>query len=122
MRVRLVDLEHLDATGDEQTRQTSGEGTGRLHSDAVELAEALKPSEQLSIADRGDRERLGAQQRSAVVDRRGVMGVGVRVDASDYPEVLLVHAVHCCPSLIGGTAGREGGHNSDEALVASRFL
>jgi hypothetical protein len=50
------------------------------------------------------------------------MGVGVRVDTADDAAALLVHALHCCPALIGGTAGRVGGHNSDQALVASRFL
>jgi hypothetical protein len=122
VRVGLVDLEHLHALRDEMPGQSGGEGAGRLHTDPVDRAEAAQPRQQVAIARRGDVERLGCQKRSAVVERRGVMAVGVRVDATDDATPALVHALHRCPSLIGGTAGRVGGHNSDEALVASRFL
>jgi hypothetical protein len=104
------------------TGQAGRVRAGRFHADPVDLAEASQPGEQLRIARSGHLERLGRQKRSAVVERCGVMGVGVRVDTADDAAALLVHALHCCPSLIGGTAGRVGGHNSDEALVASRFL
>ena len=117
VRVRLVDLEHFDALGEEMAGQAGGVGSGRFHADAVELAEATQPSEKVYVAAGGHGEGCAAQQRSAVVDHRGVMAVGVCVDTADDDTArVVVHALHRCPSLIGGTAGRVGGHNSDEAL------
>jgi hypothetical protein len=122
VRVRLVDLEHADARGDQDPCQGGGVGAGGLHADPVDLAEAVQPLQQLAVSGSGRLEGLGPQQRSTIIESGCVVGVGVRIDAADDAAVGLVHAVHCCPSLIGGTAGRAGGHNSDEALVASRFL
>jgi hypothetical protein len=50
------------------------------------------------------------------------MGVRVRVDAADNQRVLLRHAVHAVLSVREGGLVGKGGQNSDEALVASRFL
>jgi hypothetical protein len=50
------------------------------------------------------------------------MGVGVRVHAADDERVLLLHAVPAVLSVRKGGPAGKGGQNSDEALVASRFL
>ena len=120
--VRLVDLEHPDTLGEQMAGQAGSVGAGRLHPDPLDQAERGKPGQQLAVTRGGDRKRLASQQAPTLVKRRGLVGIGVRVDAADDTTDLLLHAVHCCPSLIGGTAGRVGGHNSDEALVANRFL
>jgi hypothetical protein len=70
-----------------------------------------------SLTNAGRRERRAQASQCSSSGSASATG-GVPSDQTD----LLVHAVHCCPSLIGGTAGRVGGHNSDEALVANRFL
>jgi hypothetical protein len=49
------------------------------------------------------------------------MGVGMRVNAADDERVLL-HAVPAVLSVRKGGPVGKGGQNSDEALVASRFL
>src|SRR5512132_4318215 len=64
---------------------------------------------------------LAGEQRTALIERRGVMGVGVRVNPTDNERVLL-HAVHAVLSIREGGPVGKGGQNSDEALVASRFL
>jgi hypothetical protein len=46
----------------------------------------------------------------------------VRVDAADDNHLLVVHAVAVVPSIRESGPVGKGGHNSDEALVASRFL
>ena len=43
------------------------------------------------------------------IERRGVMGVGVCVDAANDSATVRVHTLRCCPCLIGGTAGRADG-------------
>jgi len=50
------------------------------------------------------------------------MAVGVRVNTTDDKRVLLLHALHAVPSVHKGGPVGKGGQNSDEALVASRFL
>jgi hypothetical protein len=50
------------------------------------------------------------------------MSIGVRVDATDDNEIVLGHAVHAVLSFREGGPVVTGGQNSDEALVASRFL
>ena len=122
MRVGLVDLDHRGALAEEVAGQSGGIGAGRLDSDSLDLAEGSEPGEEFAVAAGGDREGSGPEQRPTLIERCGVVGVGVSVDSTDDPAIVLVHDLHCCPSLIGGTAGRVGGHNSDEALVASRFL
>ena len=57
-----------------------------------------------------------------MIQYRGMMGIGVRVNPTDDERVLLLHAVHAVLSVREGGPVGKGGQNSDEALVASRFL
>jgi hypothetical protein len=50
------------------------------------------------------------------------MTVGVRVNPTDDERVLPLHAVPAVLSIREGGPVGKGGQNSDEALVASRFL
>jgi hypothetical protein len=50
------------------------------------------------------------------------MSVEVRVNPGDDERVLLLHAVRAVLSIRKGGPVGKGGQNSDEALVASRFL
>jgi hypothetical protein len=108
MRVGLVDLDYHDALANEISGQPGGVGAGRLDSDALDLAERPEPGKEFAVAAGGDRKRLGLEQGSALIEHRGVVSVGVCVDTADDSAGVLVHDLHCCPSLIGGTA-RSGG-------------
>jgi hypothetical protein len=46
----------------------------------------------------------------------------MRVNAADDNTLVVVHAASAVPSIPEGGPVGKGGHNSDEALVASRFL
>jgi hypothetical protein len=97
-------------------------GTGRLDRDHVDLAEGPQPVQQLRVAGSRGREARRGEQSAALVQRRGVMSVGVRVHPADDERVLLLHAVPAVLSIREGGPVGKGGQNSDEALVASRFL
>lgn len=56
VRVRLVDLEHPNALGDEITGEA-----GRLDADPVDFADAQQPRQELPIAGTGYRKRPGGQ-------------------------------------------------------------
>src|SRR5215207_9176510 len=51
-----------------------------------------------------------------------MVAVDVSVDAADNERLLLLHPVPAVLSIREGGPVGKGGHNSDEALVASRFL
>jgi hypothetical protein len=51
-----------------------------------------------------------------------MVAVGVSVDAADNERLLVHHPVPAVLSIREGGPVGKGGHNSDEALVASRFL
>jgi hypothetical protein len=50
------------------------------------------------------------------------VAIGVCVDAADNERLLVLHPVPAVLSIREGGPVGKGGHNSDEALVASRFL
>ena len=82
MHVRPVDFHGLDRVSAEIADESGCVGAGGLHADHRELAELLEPREQGSLTARVGREGAGAQQPTAVIERGGVMGIGVRVDAA----------------------------------------
>jgi hypothetical protein len=51
-----------------------------------------------------------------------MVGVGTCVDAADTKRLVVLHAVPVVLSIRAGGPVGKGGQNSDEALVASRFL
>jgi hypothetical protein len=51
----------------------------------------------------------------------GLVGIGVSVDAADSEPLLVLHALPAVLSSARAAVGK-GGHKSDEALVAGRFL
>jgi hypothetical protein len=62
------------------------------------------------------------EQPPALVERCGVVRIGVRVDATRDQSARARHAVHAVPSFERAAPAGAGGQNSDEARVASRFL
>lgn len=119
MRVGLVDLDHRGALANEIPGQPGGVGAGRLDSDALNLAERPEPGKEFTVAASGGRKRPGLMQGSPFVKHCGVVNVGVRVDSADDPTSALVHDLHCCPSLIGGTARSGGPMKSRPAFPAA---
>jgi hypothetical protein len=65
---------------------------------------------------------LVCEQRSALIQRDRVMSVRMRVDPANNQRVLLTACCACRPFCPEGGLVEKGGQNSDEALVASRFL
>jgi hypothetical protein len=96
--------------------------TGRLDRDHLDLPESPQPVHQPRVAGSRGRETRRGEQSAAPVQRGGVMSVGVRVNPTDDERVLLLHAVRAVLSIREGGPVGKGGQNSDEALVASRFL
>jgi hypothetical protein len=117
----LVDLDHRDPAREERAHERGGVGAGRLHSDPQDLTMALQPVGELPVAARRGRECPGGQKPALLVEHRGVVGVGVRVDPAGDAEPGWRHHGHAVLPVRAGRAG-SGGHNSDEALVGSRFL
>jgi hypothetical protein len=122
VRVRLVDLDDPDVALAQIAHERSRIRTGRLDRDDVDLAETAQPVQQLPVAGRCGREALRGEQCAALVKRGRVMAVGVRVNTADDECVLLLHAVPAVLSFRKGGPVGKGGQNSDQALVASRFL
>ena len=99
MRVRLVDLDDPNAVLAQVAHERGGIGAGRLDRDGVDLSEAAQPVQQLPVSRRRGRKALRGEQRSALIERRGVMGVRVRVNPANNERVLLRHAVHAVLSV-----------------------
>jgi hypothetical protein len=60
------------------------------------------------------------EQTATLIQRRGVIDVGVRVHPVDDKRILLRHALHAVLSIREGAGPvGKGGHNSDEALAAA---
>ncbi len=81
----------------------------------------LCPGDQPRVPLSGGRERGRAEQPSLLVEDSDVVLVGVRIDTRDDNASLIVHPSLHRPFGSGRQAGT-GGHNSDEALAANRFL
>jgi hypothetical protein len=122
VRVRLVDLNHGDFARPEVADKAGGEAAGRFDADDGDRSEGLKPGQQGPVALRRRRERLGTQESAALVERRGVVGVGVGVNPARDRPARARHAAHAVPFLKRAASAGAGGQNSDEARVASRFL
>jgi hypothetical protein len=122
VRVWLVDLEHLKVLGAQVAHEAGRVAAGRFHAQRGDRPEAPNPRQQLVVAGRVHRECSPPEQAPAVVEHARVVRIGVRINANHDPARGVRHAVHRRPFIpAGGTAGA-GGQNSDEALVASRFL
>jgi hypothetical protein len=122
VRVRLVDLNDGDLARPEVAHQAGGEAAGRFDADDGDRPEGLQPGQQGPVALRRRRKRLTAQEPAALVERRGVVGVGVGVNAARDRPAQARHAAHAVPFLERAASAGAGGQNSDEARVASRFL
>jgi hypothetical protein len=120
--VRLVDLDDDDAVLVQVAREPGRIGAGRRDRDHLDRAEAPQPGQQRAVAAACGREPLGPQQRAALIERSGLVRIGVRVDAADDNDLAVLHAVRVVLSIPKGGPVGTGGHNTDEALVASRFL
>ncbi len=117
MRVRLVDLDDRDIALAQIAHQAGGVAAGRLDRNRLEGSVAPQPRQRLGVAGGGRWEASAAQHRAAVIERRDVVRVGVRVNAADDERHLLRHALHGCHSCPGlGGLVEKGGQNSDEAL------
>jgi hypothetical protein len=121
MPVRLVDLDDPDPAGAEGTHESRRVGAGRFDPDALDLSVALQPADQLRVAVRCGWKRGRIKQPSLQVDDRHVVLVGVRIHAANHAASLICHPSLHRPFGSGRQAGT-GGHNSDEALAANRFL
>jgi hypothetical protein len=122
VRVRPVDLDDVDVSRAQIAHQSSRVGAGGLDADDADAAEALKPSQQRPIAVGRGREGADAEQAPVLVERRGVVRIGVGVDAARDQSARARHPVHAVPSVERAAPAGAGGQNSDEARVASRFL
>lgn len=121
MRVWLVDLDDADPAGLERAHESGRVGARRLDADPLDAAVAAQPAEQARVAGAGRREGGGAEQPPLQIEHRHVVLVGVRVDAGDDSPSVIRHPFSHRPFAWGRQAGT-GGHNSDEALAANRFL
>ena len=120
VRMGLVDLEHpLRAQIPNQPGRVAA---GRLDADHGELAEARQPAKELGVAVHGRRKALRAEQRAALIQSGGMVAIGVRIYSANNERLLVLHPVPAVLSIREGGPVGKGGHNSDEALVASRFL
>ncbi|MDP9262246.1 MAG: hypothetical protein M3O89_09760 [Actinomycetota bacterium] len=102
VRVRLVDLDQLDAARTEEAGERGRERPGRLDADPLDRAVRLDPIEQLAVASGRRRKLRVRQEPTGKVEHRHLMRVRVRVDASDDTCVTVRHAP---PSLRSGATG-----------------
>ena len=118
MRVRLVDLDDHDPTLAEKPHKPGGIGASRLDPHTRDQPEALEPGQKLAVSLHPGREGSVTEQPATLVERSGVVGIAMRIDATGdfgHPVLAVVSMTRAAPA---GT----GGQNSDEARVASRFL
>ena len=121
MRVRLVDLDDREPVCDQRPYESGRVGAGRLDPDPIDLAVPAYPADQPRLPLTCGRERGRAEQPPLHVDHGDVMLVGMRIDARHHNTPLIGHPSSHRPLGSGRQAGTSG-HNSDEALAASRFL
>ena len=122
VRMGLVDLEHPHPPRAQIANQPGRVAARRLDGDHGELAEARKPAEELGVAVHGRRKALRAEQRAALIQSGGMVAIGVRIYSANNERLLVLHPVPAVLSIREGGPVGKGGQNSDEALVASRFL
>jgi hypothetical protein len=122
VRVRLIDLDNCDGAHGQETDEPGSVGAGRFDPDQPDLAEALEPHQQLPVAASSRRKDRVAEQPTLLVERDRVVTIGVGVDAARDQTPDLRHPVPAVLSRTRAAPAGTGGHNSDEALVASRFL
>ena len=106
-----VDFQHLDSGGQQVAGQPCAVAAGAFHPNQLQLPEAAQPGQQLAIAGRCCRKRLGAQKAAAFVQGCGDMHVEVGVDTADHS----CHCVHANPfrSGVWHRADRDGGQDSN---------
>jgi hypothetical protein len=81
-----VDLDHSNGVRGQIPGQGRTEGSGALNSDRSHVAVTLDPAQQVGVAAVVRGELLVTQESAVVVDRGGVVGVLVGVDAADHGD------------------------------------
>ena len=82
--VRLVDLDHLDASRPQMPGQCRAVGAGALHASLPHGAEPTRPDQQRSVAGGGGREYLAAQQHAQWVDHRCSVQILMGINTENY--------------------------------------
>jgi hypothetical protein len=85
-------------------------------------ARARQPAKELAVTVRRSRKPRRAEQRAALIKGGGMVSVGMRVDPADNTRLVVLHPLPAVLSIRERGPVGKGRHNSDEALVASRFL
>jgi len=85
--VRPVDLDHLHTRCGEVSGERRSERARALDTDRAEVTVAAHPGQQLAVTVVGGRELPVSQQPALVIDRAGVVGVLVGVDATDHGDI-----------------------------------
>jgi hypothetical protein len=104
----LVDLEHAHRLRAQIADEPGRVAAGRL--------------KELAVTGRRSRKARRAEQRAALIQGGGMVSVGMRVDPADNTRLVVLHPLPAVLSIRERGPVGKGGHNSDEALVASRFL
>lgn len=95
--VRAAHLQHPDLLGRQVPGQPGPVGPGALHPDGLNLTEIVEEGQQVAVAGRGGRERLGPQDLAEPVTRGGDVDVGVGVDTADDNLRGQCHSGHAGP-------------------------
>ena len=82
--LRLVDLEHLDASRPQGPGQCRAVGAGALHASLPHGAEPTRPDQQRSVAGGGGREYLAAQQHAQWVNHRCSVQILMGINTENY--------------------------------------
>jgi hypothetical protein len=122
--VGAVDLHHHLAVGAQEPGQPGPEAAGALDAPGVDLAQALRPGQQLGVAGQGGRHAGGVQAPPEAVGGHRDVDVGVGIDANrDLGGRWLCHRVLAAslPVVVDGTH-RPGGRTRLRWVCGDRLL
>jgi hypothetical protein len=125
MTIRLVHLDDVQSAYAQMPGQTRAPRSGAFDTEREDFTQAGHPARQVAIAATGGRERCRVERAAEFVEDDYDMEILVGVDSGDDALCRRLRSLTLLPCLLageGGTHGREGGQDREQAWSLRRLF